>query len=376
MEILLTEEQCLLRESASKLLEASAGPKLARAVRVSDIPFDPTIWRETAAAGWLAIMVPEEMGGLGLGITELAVILEESGKALLPGPLAAVAVVAKVLSDAPNPDIHRELIESIVAGDNIVLPTLQESAFDLSAKPSATHATTAGNGWELNGQKVFIPDAGAADGFLVSAATADGPILCLIDNDAPGVVLERPRSVDGGDMGTLSLSSVAVSASDVIAGPNQAAEICQSLNDLTFIGTCAELLGIMETALDMSVEYLKVRTQFDQPIGKFQALQHRAANDYVDIELARSLLFQSCAIADRNEDVSTLASALKAQASRTALLVTKSAIQFHGAIGVSDEHDIGLYFKRAIALSSRYGNEMAHRRRYAILTGIEPAHDG
>ena len=364
MELILSEEQKLLQDSAARFMQQSAGAKLVRRMRERQAPFDKEIWRQMTAAGWLAILVPEDMGGLGLGMTELALVLEEAGKALLPGPIAAAAAAARIIAEGAG---RGELIEAILSGDLVVLPALQETAFGIDPVVAECQAVADGDGWRLSGEKAFIPEAGGADGFLVNANGPDGLVLCHVPVDADGAHLTLSPSVDGGDTGTLSLDGAPAGP---IAGSNHAAEACRRLLDLTLLGLGAELLGIMETALDMSVEYLKIRTQFDQPIGAFQALQHRAANDYVDTELTRSFLYQVCAAAGRGEDISALASGLKAKASGAALTITKSAIQFHGAIGVSDEHDIGLYLKRAIALSSHYGNEMAHRGRFAALSNL------
>jgi alkylation response protein AidB-like acyl-CoA dehydrogenase len=366
MELILSEEQMLLKDSAARFMEQSAGASLVRRVRDEDAPFDRGIWLEMAQAGWLSILVSEDAGGLGLGMTELALVLEEAGKALLPGPIAAAAASARIIAGAPDFSGRQDLIGGILGGDLVVVPALQEAAFGIDPAKTECRAAADGDGWRISGEKAFIPDAGGADGFLVNASGPDGLILSYLPVDADGAVLGLNPSVDGGDTGTLSLDGA---PAQMIAGPNHARDACRGLLDLTLLGLGAGLLGIMETALDMSVEYLKIRTQFDQPIGAFQALQHRAANDYVDTELTRSFLYQVCAAAGRGEDISAMASAVKAKASGAALTITKSAIQFHGAIGVSDEHDIGLYLKRAIAMSSHYGNEMAHRARFAELSG-------
>ncbi|NQV57990.1 MAG: acyl-CoA/acyl-ACP dehydrogenase [Rhodospirillales bacterium] len=373
MELILTEEQKLLKDSAAKFMEQCAGTGLVRQVRDDDAPFDRQIWRKMADAGWLAVLVPEEMGGLGMSMTDLALILEEAGKALLPGPLAAAAASANILAEGPDAAARQELIAGIIGGEIIVVPALQEKTFAIDPEAAVCRATEDGGGWHLSGEKSFIPEAGGVDGFLVNADSPDGLILCYVPAGSAGAGLSLSRSVDGADTGTLSLDKVSVPNEHMIAGSNQASEACRKLQNLTLLGLGAELLGIMETALEMSIEYIKIRHQFGQPIGSFQALQHRAANDYMDCELTRSFVFQTCAAADRGEDISALASAVKAKASAAALTITKSAIQFHGAIGVSDEHDIGLYLKRAIALSTYYGNEMAHRGRYAKLSGISPA---
>jgi alkylation response protein AidB-like acyl-CoA dehydrogenase len=229
----------------------------------------------------------------------------------------------------------------------------------------------AGSGYRLSGKKRFVACASDADGFLVNAAGPDGAVLCYVP--AAAVKSSQTNTVDGGGWGDLFLDGAEIPADNIIAGANRAPDLATGLIDSMLIALGAELLGVAGAALDMAVEYIKMREQFDRPIGSFQALQHRAVNDYVEVESTRSLVFQAAEVADAGRGTSAMASAVKAKASAAALSVAKSAIQMHGGIGFTDEHDIGLYLKRAMALSAQYGNEAAHRARYARLAGIEPA---
>ncbi len=196
--------------------------------------------------------------------------------------------------------------------------------------------------------------------------------MCYVPADSDGLAIETVATVDGDGFGALRMSGVAVPAAHVVAGANRAPALAGETLDRMLLCLSAEMLGVMGRALDVAVEYLKVREQFDRPIGSFQALQHRAVNDYIEVETTRSLLFQAATAWDAGRGDAAMASAVKSKASAAVLSVCKSAIQMHGAIGFTDEHDIGLYLKRAMALSAQYGNEAAHRARYARLTGIEP----
>jgi len=188
-------------------------------------------------------------------------------------------------------------------------------------------------------------------------------VLCHVADSAKGVTITPRSTVDGRPFGAVKLDGVATR--EILAGPAEGARAVRELLDTALIAASAELLGVMGAALDMTVEYLKTRKQFGKPIGSFQALQHRAVNDYARIASTRSLLFQICA--QGGMPSSAMASALKAHASGEALTLTKSAIQMHGAIGFTDEYDVGLYLKRAMWLSTWLGNEAAHRKRYADL---------
>ena len=373
MEPILIEEQTLLQDSARKVMIRVAGPERAREVRNNAAGLRREAWKELAEAGWLAILVPEEQDGLGLGTIELALVLEQSGGALLLEPVGLAAAAAETIAMSDNAALQETLLAAIVAGDKIVLPAMQETALAVGPEDAGTIAQSNNDGLTLTGAKNFIAGAEAADGFLVNAQGAQGTVLCYVPRDADGTHLTQSRNVDGSGTGTLVMDGTPVYGANIVAGANLAPQLAHLMVERIVIGLGAELLGVMDRALSEALDYLKARIQFDRPIGSFQALQYRAVNDYMDVELTRSLIYQVAAMADDGRDVSAMASAVKAKASRAALTVTKSAIQFHGAIGFTDEHDIGLYLKRAMSLAAQHGNEAAHRRRYARLTGIEPA---
>ena len=371
MDILLSDEQKLLQESAATFIARHAGPGLARSRRDRAVGFDDATWQEIAKAGWLDVVVAEAAGGPGLGSTELALILEQAGRGLLNEPVGAVNAAARTLADSDSGALREQLLPAIVAGDHVVVPALQEGLRGVDLDAVATRVTDDGSGLRLSGEKLCIPGTAGADGYLINAVGPTGQLLCYVPVADDGVSRAETRLVDGDTLARVRFDDVAVPPDHVIAGPNGAASLAASLHDLILIGLGAELLGVMGQALDMALDYIKIRNQFDRPIGSFQALQHRAVDDYIEVELTRSLLFQVCASADEGRATSAMASAVKAKASNAALAVTKSAIQLHGAIGFTDEHDIGLYLKRAMALSAQYGNEAAHRRRYARLVGAD-----
>jgi len=371
MELLLTDEQKLLQDSAAKFVERGAGPKRARKLRDTPNNADPATWREIAEAGWLSIAVPAEADGLDLGLTELCLVLEQAGRGLVTEPLTLAAAAARGLADGESDALRQGLLADVMAGKRIVVPALQEGPIAPDLESVKTTAAADGAGLKLSGAKAYVPAAGLADGFIVNARGPSGMVLCYVPKDAQGASMSVKRTVDGGALATLSLANVAVPKDHVLAGANGAPVIAARMLDSVLIGLGAELLGVMEQALDIAVEYLKIRKQFDRPIGSFQALQHRAVNDYIEVELTRSLLFQVAGAVDAGRGSPAMASAVKAKASGAALQVCKSAIQMHGGIGFTDEHDIGLYLKRAMALSAQFGNEAAHRSRYARLAGIE-----
>lgn len=362
MELILAEEQRLLRDSAQRLVAervALSAGKRAGAVP----PFDRMQWRRVAEAGWLAILAPEGRGGLGLGVTELCLVLEVAGQAPLVEPIGLVAVVAGALAESDNGSAHAELLASVIAGELIAVPGFDDRGASVRSTPCDRDGETV----KLTGTIAGVAGVTEADGFLVAAVGSTGVVLAWVGRTVAGLTCTAAPTVDGGSIGGLALDGAEAL---VVAGSNRAPTILAKAFDRLLLAASAELLGVMERAHALAVDYTKTRQQFDRPIGSFQALQHRAVTDYTEIELTRSLLFQVCALADNERLTPGLTSAVKAKSSSAALGVAKSAIQLHGAIGYTSELSVGRYLKRALALSAQHGNDVWHRERYARLSGL------
>jgi alkylation response protein AidB-like acyl-CoA dehydrogenase len=353
MELLLNDEQTMLRDSAATFAERRGGADRLRRQRDTDAKIDRVVWSQAAEAGWLAILAQESAGGLGLGLTELCLVSEELGKGLVTEPVAAAAAVARALGASSDAD-------SVVSGDRIILPALMEGPRSIGDEAPTVTCSTDGDAITLDGVKTGIPCPDDADGFLVSAAGADGPVLVTVDRAETET--QADVTLDGAVIGSIVLNGVPCIQ---VAGPNEAPALIADLLDALHLGNAAELLGIMEAAQAITVEYLKTREQFGRPIGSFQALQHRAVDNLAAIEMCRSLVFQAARAVDSDGGSPGLVSAALSKAAGSALDICKSAVQMHGGIGFTDEHDIGLYLKRAIMLAARHGNAGLHRRRYA-----------
>jgi alkylation response protein AidB-like acyl-CoA dehydrogenase len=353
----LTSEQSLLRESAAKFM-AAAGAKVARASRERESSFAPARLRQAGELGWLGILVPASNGGLGLGLTELALVVEQAGRGLVCEPIGLAAICAAALGQHP-------MAKQVMAGEALVVPALQETGFPDDPLAPRTQAIAQDGGLRLNGQKTFVCVDGA-DGFLVSAAGGDGPVLCHVARDAPGCALETMPTVDGRKLATVNLADA---PADLIL-PASSSDVVEALYNIALFTIACELLGVMERAQAITVDYLRMRKQFGKLIGSFQALQHQAVNMHIRVAATRSLVFQIAANSEPFAIEPAMASAVKAKASEDAIAVTEGCIQLHGAIGFTDEHDIGLYLKRAMLLSSLLGNAAAQRRRYAALSAL------
>jgi alkylation response protein AidB-like acyl-CoA dehydrogenase len=362
MDLHLNSEQTLLRDSAAKFVDA-AGPKVARSFRQKDPSFSRRRLQEAGELGWLGILVPASADGFGLGLTELALVLEQAGRGLVCEPigLAAISAAALAQGHAPHP-----MLEKAISGGALVIPALQEDAHGADLLAPKTRASGANGSPRLTGTKTFIC-ADGADGFLVSASDGEEPALYYVARDAAGCSLSAIETVDGRKLATLTLDNA---AADLVPPRQSSRSAVGALIDLALIAISAELLGVMAKAQEITFDYLRFRKQFGKPIGSFQALQHKAVDIYTRTEVVRSLLYQVAANSDPYRIDSALAVAVKAKASEDALFVTQACIQLHGAIGFTDEHDIGLYLKRAMLLSSLFGNAAAQRRRYVEIADL------
>jgi alkylation response protein AidB-like acyl-CoA dehydrogenase len=306
---------------------------------------------------------------MGLQLADMAIVSQGLARSLVPEPLTAVAVLAaRVLADSNNEALKKKLLEGLVSGDVLPAVAWQEQAGTLDVAKINAQAAPFEGGFRVNGSKRFIVGATNADGYIVSANSAAGMQLLWVPRDTAGATLEFDMLADGRQSGTLNLKDVTVAQANVIHSGAAAAESLARAIDHSAVIASAELTGIMIRSLEITLEYLKTRVQFGKPIGSFQALQHRAVDLYIQQELSTAVLADVLALLD-NEPASkarsAAASRAKARCTDAALLITRQAIQMHGAIGFTEDCDVGLYVKRAMTLAAWLGNGITHRRRYA-----------
>jgi len=363
MELVLSEVEKLMVDSARKLCSRGAGPKRARALRDQGGKLDRDAWSAIVDSGWLGMLVPEELGGLGLGKRELLLVLEQAGRQVMPEPILPAVVAASMLSAAAGGSA-RALLAKLLAGEHLCVPALPPSDGwpEISAAPLTLQRGE--GGFEVSGNLPFVSDCANAKGFLVAAGEGEGVVLFHAERNRPGIALALAPTVDGGSLGRLEFARARIADSDLLASGAAAVDLLGRAVELARLGAAAELLGIMEESLAMTIAYLNLREQFGRKLASFQALQHRAASMYVDIEVCRSLIFEACRAGDALTAASAAAAA-KLRATEASLRVTKDCIQLHGAIGFTDEHDIGLYLRRAMVLAARYGDPRTLRRDYA-----------
>jgi alkylation response protein AidB-like acyl-CoA dehydrogenase len=374
----LTEEQTMLKDMASEWTRDRMPVGAARALydhsgggRPDEVlGHDPARFAEMAAMGWTGIVVPEAYGGLDFGYASLGLVLEELGRTLAPSPLHSSALVAaSALALGGSEEQKQRLLPGIANGSLIGTLALDEGPRHAPHAIALTAARTAG-GWRLDGIKRPVPDGMAAGLFIVAAKTPEGVTLFLVPADTPGISREALDQVDARRPAALTFAGVML-GDDAALGPvGGGARLLEQVLDRARAGLAAELLGLAEQAFETTTEYLKTRVQFGQRIGSFQALQHRAAEMFAELQLTRSAVEAALAAIDENAaDLPALASLAKALASETARRITGQMIQLHGGIGMTHEHDAGLYVKRALVAGHTYGNAAFHRERWGRLQG-------
>jgi alkylation response protein AidB-like acyl-CoA dehydrogenase len=375
----LTEEQSLLKEQAKSWARDEASVAKFREMRDSgnEFGFDKATWASIGEMGWAGIVVPEEFGGVDMGYLTFGVVLEELGRQLTASPLLASGLVAATALVAGGTDAQKKAWLPKIA-DTTAIVTL---AVDEGPRHAPTGTKLAAektrDSFRLSGQKVHVLEGMSADAFIVSARTngtpgdAAGISLFLVEATAKGVSRQGLRTADSRGYAHVTFDGVEVSADALLGEADQGDAILQATLDRARAGLAAEMLGTAAQSFDMTLDYLKNRVQFGQVIGSFQALGHRAAGLFTEMEMTRSCVEAALQAIDRGtEDVPQLCSLAKCKAGDFLHHVSNELIQIHGGIGMTDEFDAGLYLKRARALETTWGNQAFHRDRYATLMGF------
>ncbi len=341
-----SESVRMIRDSVGAIAPVGGDLNRIRALRGDSRGVDRAVWQQVVDLGWLTLLLEEERGGLGLGVRELAAIGEELGAALVPEPVTAVAAMVPLLEGS--------IRQSVLDGTLIVVLAWRET----NAKPQ-----TAVQDGKVTGTKVLVASAAAADAFVIS--TQSGAVL--VDRDADGVELDLKRTQDGGQSGTLTLNEAACTP---LAGD------FGSQLEMLALAHCGYLLGASERAFAMTLDYLGIRKQFGRPIGSFQVLQHRAAEAKIQLAISRAVLDEAILDVEQNgrsRDRVRSGSRAIARVSDTAMLIAREAVQMHGAIGITDEHDIGLFCRKILTLYNAFGTASANSSRYLASLQMETA---
>lgn len=377
MALILNEEQQSLKDIAREFLQNNAPVTHFREIRdtENELGYDESLWKEMVNLGWSGILIPEEYGGFDFGMVGMGSILEEAGKTLTPSPLFSTGVLGASLLTLGGTDAQKQTyLPQIVDGTLTTSLALEES--NRHAPYSIeTQAKKNGDSFVISGSKNFVIDGHSSNLLIVAARTegskndVSGITVFLVDSETDGIEITKTNMVDSRNAANIKFSDVAISSNSILGEENNGASLLESVLDRAQIAISAEMLGNASQAFDLTLAYLKERKQFGAVIGTFQALQHRAAEMYSELELTKSSVIAACNAVDNNSnDLRRMASLAKFKSGETNYLVTNEAVQMHGGVGVTDEYDVGLFMKRARVTEQIFGNSEYHIERYATLS--------
>jgi len=355
MDFDLSEEQASIRDLAREILEKEADADRSKAIERSDAWFDRELWSKLAEANLLGAVVPEEHGGLGFGVEELGVLLEEVGRALAPIPLHATATAALALARQGTPAQQHAWLPGVAAGE-VVLAVAVDDASSSEPERPATRAEREGEDWRLSGTRRFVPAAHLASRIVVPASTNVGVGLFLLDPNAPGVTRTERRISTGEPLFELALEGAAVARGDLLGDdPKGGAEVARWLHEVATVGLCALQIGVSEKALEITTGYVREREQFGGPIGAFQAVQHRFADGYIDLESILWTTWRAASRLARGLEVPREVAVAGFWAAEAGARIAASAQHLHGGIGVDLDYPIHRYFLWSKAIELRLG---------------------
>jgi len=379
MKLVLTEEEQFLKDTAKNFAEERSPITHFRALRDNNDPllWDKGLWNEMTKLGWPGILIPEDYGGSNFGITGISVILNECAKTLTPSPLFATGVIGAYSITNYGTEKQKEYyLPKIASGELTTALAVDESSHH---NPINTEifAKKEGSNFIVNGKKTFVIDGASADLIILLARTSGdkgdmtGLTLFLVDANSNGFETTKLDMADSRNYSNINFNNVEIPDSNILGDLETGGEIIENVLDIGRIAMASEMLGNAEAAFETTIDYLKQRKQFGVLIGSFQALQHRAAEMFCEIELTKSSVMGAMKAADEgSNELQRLSSLAKTMAGETLHLVSNEAVQMHGGIGVTDEYDIGFFLKRARVTEQIFGSSKYHTERYANLSGF------
>ena len=374
MDLGLTEDQEMLRSMARDFIEQETPRTFVRDMEEDDRGFTAEMWQKIAQVGWLGLIVPEEHGGTGQSLVDLGILMEEVGHGVMPGPFFNTALVTVGILDAGSDAQKAEYLPRIAAGDLIATAAILEPYSRLDANGINLQATASGDSYTLNGTKMFVENAHAADYLLVAARTGgsgeDGVTLFLVDAQSNGVSVDKLKTIATDNQCEVTFNNVSVPAANVLGEAGNGWSVLRLLLQKGAALRCTQMVGALQEVLDMTVEYVKNRVQFGRPIGSFQAIQHYCANMATDVDGSRFITYQAIWRLGEGLPSDLEVSSAKAWVSDSAQRVAATAHQCHGAIGFTQEHDLQLFTRRLKAWEVSFGDGDYHRERVAQAMNI------
>jgi len=377
MDFALSEEQEMLRRAARDFLEDKCPKTLVREMETDEKGYSPALWQEMAGLGWMGLPFPESCGGSGMGFIDLAVLLEEMGRACLPAPfLSSVALGGLTILDAGSEAQKQQYLSRIASGDAIFTLALTEASARYDAASIAVTATAENDSYVIDGTKLFVPDAHIADYLLCVARTSqkgnteDGLTIFIVDAPSPGLSHSILKTISSDKLCEVVFDRVEVPAENVLGQPGKGWEVVRRTIERGAVAKCCDLVGVVQRVLEMTLDYAKERRQFDRPIGSFQVIQHYCAQMATDVDATRFSTYQAAWMLSEGLPCSKEVAIAKAWAGEAYERVVTLAHQIHGAIGCTIDHDLQFYTKRGKAAQLSFGDGDFHRETVAQQMGL------
>jgi alkylation response protein AidB-like acyl-CoA dehydrogenase len=377
MDLDFTEEQDMLRNSARDFLSTECDKAKVREIEESEEGYSPEIWRKMAELGWQGLMIPEQYEGMGMGLMDLLVVFEEIGRNILPSPYFATAVLGSPpVVEGGSEGLKKEILPSVATGEAVLTMALTEPSAGYTADCVELEAEDRGDSFVLNGTKLFVEFASASDYMVVVARTRsggdpqDGITLLLVESASPGIKIAAFATTGTDKQCEVVFDNVSVPKSNVIGEVNKGWPIVVKTLEMATMIKCADMIGGMQAVLDMSVAYAKERVQYGRPIGSYQAIQHMLADMFIRTETSKNIVYEAAWMVSEGLECADKVSIAKAWCNEAYKKVTEDGVEVHGAIGTSRDHDMGLYYRRAMAANPTFGDTEDHREVVARSLGL------
>jgi alkylation response protein AidB-like acyl-CoA dehydrogenase len=377
MDLGFSEEQEMLRTTARDFLTNECPSELVKELAADEKGYSPELWKKMAELGWMGLAFPEEYDGMGMTFLDLVVLLEETGRACLPGPYFSTVVLAGyTILEAASEEQKKELLTKIANGEMILTLAVTEPSARYEPDAITVKASPDKDDYVINGTKLFVPDANVADYIICVARTKngaspeDGITLFLVDAKSPGISITLLKTIAGDKQCEVIFEDVRVPKENIIGKLDKGWPVVEKVLEKATVGLCAQMVGGAQKALDMSVDYAKERVQFGRPIGSFQAIQHYCANMVTDVDGSKYITYEAAWKVSEGLPATMEVSMAKAWVSEAYRRVTLLGHQIHGAIGFCEDHDMPLYFKRAKGSEPTFGDADFHREMVAKQLGL------
>ncbi len=376
MDLGLDEQQEMLKNFARDFLEKECPETLVREMEEDEQGYSPDLWKKMADQGWMGLIIPEDQGGADMTLCELVVLLEEFGRALVPGPFISTVVLGAVpIMEAGTDEQKAQYLPKIAAGETIMTMALTEPSAKWTADGVTLEAKKDGSDYVLNGTKLFVPDAHVTDYMIVVARTGgsgeDGITLFIVDSKSDGIKFEQLKTIAADKQSEVIFENVKVPAANVLGSEGKGWEIVEKVSKIATVAACAYLVGLSQMDFDTTLNYAKERVQFGRPIGSFQAIQHKLADAIIDVDGSRFITYKAAwSLTEGEDDTDLMISMAKAWASDASRRVVAHGQQIHGGIGFTKEYKIQLDFRRQKWMELMWGDADYHREKVAQLMEV------